>query len=262
MIRSLFTAATGMTAQQLKVDVISNNLANVSTTGYKKGKVQFQDLIYQALVEPGSATSESTKNPTGIQVGLGVKPVGVTKVHSQGDLQSTNNQLDLAIEGQGFLQVTLPDGTLGYTRSGGLQLDENGQLVTPDGYPLEPAITIPSDALSINIAQDGTVTVTTPGTTTPTSVGNLELARFPNPAGLKSTGQNLYIETEASGTPTTGTPAQDGYGRLTQGFLESSNVSVVEEVVNMILAQRAYESASKGIETSDNMLRGAINLAR
>ncbi len=262
MIRSLFTAATGMTAQQLKMDVIANNLANVNTTGFKKSKTQFEDLIYQALVEPGAATSDQTINPTGIQVGLGVKPVGTTKVHSQGDLQSTNNQLDLAIEGQGFIQVTLPDGTTAYTRSGGLQLDANGQLVTPDGYALDPAVTIPSDALAITIAQDGTIAVNSPGSTTPTTVGNIELARFPNPSGLKSIGQNLYVETEASGTPSTGTPGSDGYGRLTQGFLESSNVSVVEEVVNMILAQRAYESASKGIETSDNMLSRAINLSR
>ena len=262
MIRSLFTAATGMNAQQNKIDVVSNNLANINTTGFKKMRVDFQDLMYTMLVEPGTATSTSSNHPTGIQVGHGVRTTGTSRVDSQGDLTATNNQLDIAIEGQGFLEVQLPDGSSAYTRTGALQLDENGQLVTTDGFVLQPAITIPVDAISISIGQDGTVSVTQPGSTTPSQVGQLQLNRFQNSRGLKNLGQNLLAETQASGSPTTGNPAESGFGRVTQGFLESSNVQVVEEVVQMILAQRAYESASKSIETADQMLNGAINLKR
>ncbi|MCB0339329.1 MAG: flagellar basal-body rod protein FlgG [Bdellovibrionales bacterium] len=262
MIRALFTSATGMNAQQLKIDNISNNLANINTTGFKKGRTEFQDLMYQQVIEPGAATSQNTTNPTGIQVGLGVRPISIAKVFTQGDLSSTNNQLDIAIEGDGFFEVQLSDGSSAFTRSGAFRLDENSQLVTPDGNVLQPAITIPTDALSVTIGRDGTVEVLQPGSTTPTSVGQITVSRFPNPAGLKAAGQNLYLESEASGTPTAGTPSEDGVGRLTQGFLESSNVSVVEEVVNMILAQRAYEASSKGIRTAEDMASEAINLKR
>lgn len=262
MIKSLFTAATGMHAQQLNIDVIANNLANVNTTGFKKGRVDFQDLMYQYIREPGSPTSQTTNNTTGIQVGLGVKPEAAGKIFTQGDLTSTNNQLDLAIEGDGFFQITKPDGNPAYTRSGAFKLDENGQMVTSDGFLIEPTITIPTTAVSITIAQDGTVSILEPSATAPTSVGQIQLVRFANPAGLKAAGQNLYLETQASGTPNTGNPSEEGYGRITQGFLESSNVTVVEEVVRMILAERAYQTNSKAIEASDNMLQQAINLKR
>ncbi|RMD87322.1 MAG: flagellar basal-body rod protein FlgG [Candidatus Dadabacteria bacterium] len=262
MIKSLFTAATGMRAQELNINVIANNLANVNTTGFKKSRAEFQDLVYQTITEPGAPTSDSTRNPSGIQVGLGTKTSAVKQVFSQGDLKSTGNQLDIAIEGEGFFQVTLPDGTLAYTRAGAFQLDENGQVVTADGFVVEPAITIPPDALSVTIGQDGVVNVLQPGSPTPTQVGQFQLTRFQNPAGLKQIGKNLLLETQSSGTPTTGTPGENGMGRLAQGFLESSNVSVVEEVVNMIQAQKAYESSSKAINTADQMIQQALNVKR
>lgn len=263
MIRALYTAATGMNAQETNIDVIANNLANVNTNSYKKSRADFQDLMYQAVVEPGAPTSATTSSPSGIQIGLGVKTAAVQKVFEQGDLTSTSNQLDVAIEGDGFFQVTMPgDGTLAYTRGGAFQLDQNGQMVTADGYVVSPGITIPTDALSVTVAQDGTVSVTTPGNTTPTSVGQISGYRFPNNAGLRAIGRNLYQETVSSGTATNGNFSENGFGRLSQGFLESSNVSVVEQVVNMITAQRAYEASSKGITTAEDMLSQAINLKR
>lgn len=262
MIRALYTAATGMNAQETNIDVIANNLANVNTTGYKKSRADFQDLMYQIMVEPGAPTSASTQNPSGIQVGLGVKTAAVQKVFGQGDLASTGNSLDVAIEGDGFLQVQKPDGTDAYTRAGSLQINSQGQLVTSDGYTVAPGITIPSNATSISIAEDGTVSVRQPGSAASTSQGQLTAVRFSNNAGLRASGRNLYEETESSGSPVTGTFSEEGFGRLTQGFLEGSNVSVVEQVVNMITAQRAYEASSKGISTADEMLSQAINLKR
>lgn len=262
MIRALYSAATGMNAQETNIDVISNNLANVNTVGFKKGRADFQDLMYQYIVEPGSPTSQTTNNPSGVQVGLGVKTAAVQKVFTQGDLSSTGNQLDVAIEGDGFFQVIRPDGSFAYTRSGTFQLDLNGQIVTSDGYIIAPGITIPQDALGITIAQDGTVTVKQPNNAVPTQVGQLTGVRFPNNGGLRAMGQNLYEETQASGAPVNGIFNQLGFGRLNQGFLESSNVSVVEQVVNMITAQRAYEASSKGITTADEMLNQVINLKR
>jgi flagellar basal-body rod protein FlgG len=262
MIRALYTAATGMNAQQTNIDVLANNLANVNTTGFKKGRADFQDLMYQYVVEPGSPTSQATTTPSGIQIGLGVKTAAVKKVFTQGDLTSTNNQLDVAIEGDGFFQVLRPDGTLAYTRAGAFQINEAGQLVTSEGFQIAPGITVPPDAGKIAIALDGIVSVTQPNTPAPTQVGQIAAVRFPNNAGLRAVGMNLYEETQASGTPLTGIFSQAGYGRLSQGFLESSNVSVVEQVVNMITAQRAYEASSKGVTTADDMLSQAINLKR
>jgi len=251
-----------MKAQETNIDVISNNLSNVNTTGYKKSRASFQDLMYQYVTEPGAATSQTTSNPTGIQVGLGVKTASVAKVFTQGDLAATGNQLDVAIEGDAFFQVLRPDGTLAYSRSGNFQLNELGNLVTSDGFPVQPAITVPNGSLGLTIAQDGTVSVKQPGQTAPQNLGQLTAFRFANNSGLRALGQNLYEETQASGTATAGIFSQIGYGRLSQGFLESSNVSVVEQVVNMITAQRAYEASSKGITAADEMLSGAINLKR
>lgn len=262
MLRGLYSSATGMRAQELNIDVIANNLSNVNTVAYKKARADFEDLVYQYLVEPGSQTSETTTTPTGISVGLGVKPAAVKKQFSQGDLTSTGNQFDVAIEGEGFFEVLLPDGTSAYTRSGNFQLSSEGDLVTPNGYTLNPAINIPADALSVTVAQDGTVSVTQPGSATPTEVGQLTGVNFSNPSGLRSEGQNLYKETQSSGAPTTGLFSENGFGRLNQGFIESSNVSIVEEVVNMITGQRAYEASSKGVQTADEMLNQAINLKR
>ncbi len=262
MIRSLFTAATGMVAQQLNLDVIANNLANVNTPGFKKNKADFQDLMYQIIEEPGTAASQQGTSPTGIQVGLGVRPAAVGKIHSQGDFESTSNPLDVAIEGDGFFQIQLPTGETTYTRSGAFKLNENGELVNSDGYLLNPSITVPPDALSVTIASDGIVSVRQPGSTTATQVGQLQTARFQNPAGLRARGKNLFDETESSGSPTLGNPGENGLGSLAQGFLESSNVSVVEEIVQMVTGQRAYEANSKVIQTADNLLSTAINVKR
>lgn len=262
MIRSLFTAATGMVAQQLNLDVVANNLANVNTTGYKKSRADFQDLMYQIIEEPGVASAQPGSSPTGIQVGLGVRSAAVGKLHSQGDFQSTENPFDVAIEGDGMFQVTLPTGETVYTRSGAFKLNESGSLVTSDGYELSPSITIPPDAVSVTIAADGTVSVKQPNNTTLSQVGNIQLAKFQNPAGLRARGKNLFDETEASGTPTLDTPGQNGVGTLAQGFLESSNVSVVEEIVQMVTGQRAYEANSKVIQTADQLLSNAINVKR
>lgn len=262
MIRALYTAATGMSAQELNIDVISNNLANVNTTGYKRSTAHFQDLIYQYLLEPGAPTSNTTQNTSGIQVGLGVKPAAVQKLFTQGDLSSTGNQLDVAIEGDGFFQIQMPDGTTAYTRAGNFSLNSEGEIVTPDGFIVDPGIPIPPEATAVTIGHDGTVSVTTPGAAEAAPVGVLTGVRFANNAGLRAAGRNLYLETGSSGPPIPGTFGEDGMGRLNQGFLESSNVSVVEQVVNMITAQRAYEASSKGIQTADEMLSQAINVKR
>ncbi len=262
MIRALYSAATGMNAQETNIDVISNNLANVNTTGFKKSRAEFQDLIYQYVQEPGSPSSQTTTRPSGVQVGLGVKTASVQKIFTQGDLTATGNQLDIAIEGDGFFQVTRPDGTLVYTRAGSFQLDQTGQIVTADGFVIAPGLTVPLDSLGISIAQDGTVSVKQPNNVNPVQIGQLTAVRFPNNGGLRALGQSFYEETLASGAPVTGIFSQNGFGRINQGFLESSNVSVVEQVVNMITAQRAYEASSKGITTADEMLSQAINLKR
>jgi len=262
MIRALFTAASGMQAETLNIDVISNNLANINTSGFKKSRAEFQDLIYQSIREPGAKSTISTEIPTGIQVGLGVKPVAVNRVFSQGNFKHTGNPLDLVIEGDGFFQVTMPDGTIVYTRSGSFSKDSTGRLVTNDGYPLEPAITIPADAISITIGDDGTVSILRPGETTSTEVGSIQLAKFVNPAGLKSLGKNLFLNTQSSGDPIQGTPGLEGFGTITQGFLEMSNVDIVEELVEMIVAQRSYETNARAIRASDEMLNRAINLGR
>jgi flagellar basal-body rod protein FlgG len=255
MIRSLWISKTGLDAQQTNVDVIANNLANVSTNGFKRSRAVFEDLLYQTLRQPGSQSSQQTQVPTGLQVGTGVRPVATERVHTQGNLQQTGNALDVAINGQGFLQVLLPDGTTAYTRDGSLHVDAQGQVVTSNGYALQPAITIPANAIKIDIGADGTVSVTQPGQANAANIGAIQLANFVNPAGLQSVGQNFYLESAASGTPQTGTPGANGLGLLSQGYVETSNVNVVEELVSMIQAQRAYEINSKAIQTSDQMLQ-------
>ena len=255
MIRSLFIAKTGLDAQQTQLDVVSNNLANVSTAGFKKSRAVFEDLIYQTLRQPGAQSTQQTQLPTGLQIGTGVRPVASERVFTQGNLQQSGNQLDVAINGQGFFQVSLPDGTTAYTRDGSLHQDAQGQLVTSSGYPLSPAITVPANAQTVTIGNDGTVTVTQQGQTAATQVGTIQLANFINAAGLEARGENLYVETAASGTPTTNTPGSNGLGSLKQGYVETSNVNVVEELVNMIQTQRAYEINSKAIQSSDQMLQ-------
>ncbi len=262
MIRSLFTAATGMVAQQLNLDVVANNIANVNTSGFKKNKADFQDLMYQIIEEPGTAANQTGTSPAGIQVGLGVRPASVGKIHSQGDFESTNNPLDMAIEGDGFFQVTLPTGETMYTRNGAFKLDATGNLVNSDGYPMAPAITIPQDAVSITVTADGFVNVKQPGQTQTSQIGQIQIARFANPAGLKARGRNLLEQTDSSGAPTLANPGLNGVGTLAQGFLESSNVSVVEEIVQMVSGQRAYEANSKVIQTADQLLSTAINVKR
>ncbi|MBI3815811.1 MAG: flagellar basal-body rod protein FlgG [Nitrospinae bacterium] len=262
MIRAMYTAGTGMQAQQLNIDTIANNLANVNTTGFKRSRPDFQDLLYQTLRLPGTTSQTGDMVPTGIQLGLGTKPAAVSKVFIEGDLQQTQNELDLAIQGEGFFQVLRPDGTTGYTRAGAFKLDNTGRMVTSDGYPLTPTVTIPNDAKTISTDQGGRVSVLRPGSVTPTVVGTITLANFLNPAGLVGLGNNLYMQTDASGTPRTGNPGTNELGTVQQGFLEISNVSVVEELTNMILAQRAYEVNSKAIQTSDEMLQISNNLKR
>jgi len=255
MFSSLWIAKTGLDAQQTRMDVISNNLANANTTGFKSSRASFQDLIYQNKGQPGGQTTEQTQSPTGMMLGTGVKIVGTQKIFTQGNPTQTGNSLDLEIGGNGFMQVSMPDGTIAYTRDGSLHPDQNGQLVTADGYPLEPAITLPPNVGSITIGTDGTVSVTSNGTTTPTTIGTIQLADFVNPAGLQPMGQNLYLETASSGTAQTGQPGLNGMGTITQGSLESSNVNVVEEMVNMIETQRTYEMNSKSISSTDQMLQ-------
>ena len=262
MIRSLWTSATGMQAQELNIDVIANNLANVNTSGFKKSRAEFQDLLYESMRPAGAASSADTTVPTGIQLGHGTRPSAIQKMFSQGDFQNTQNELDWAIEGDGFFQIEMPDGDTGYSRSGEFKLDADGRIVNPDGFPLIPEITVPTDTVSISVGMDGTVSVVQAGDATPSEIGNIQLVRFVNPAGLRSLGKNLFTPTNASGDEITGTPGESGFGTLAQGFLEMSNVSVVDEMVNMITAQRAYETNSKVITTADDMLQLANNLKR
>jgi flagellar basal-body rod protein FlgG len=262
MIRSLYSAATGMEAQKLNIDVIANNLANVNTVGFKKSRADFQDLLYQTLSTPGAASAEGAVIPSGIQIGLGVKPVAVQKLFLQGEFMMTGNNLDLVIEGDGFFQVLMPDGTTSYTRAGAFKMDNEGRVVTSDGYTLEPAITIPENTLNITVGSDGRVSVLQAGNNTPTEIGQIELARFINPGGLRAVGKNLFQPTGSSGEATTGNPATESFGTLAQGFLEMSNVNVVEEMVNMIISQRAYEVNSKAVQASDEMLQTANNMKR
>jgi flagellar basal-body rod protein FlgG len=255
MIRSLWIAKTGLEAQQKNMDVISNNMANVSTTGFKKSRAIFQDLLYQVERQPGANSTQQTQLPSGLQMGTGVNPVATERLHLQGNLTSTGNPLDVAINGKGFFQVSMPDGSIAYSRDGSFQQDSQGQLVTSSGFPVTPAITIPADALNVTIGRDGTVSVTQPGGTAANQIGSIQLANFINPAGLQSQGENLYLETSASGAPQANTPGTNGLGVLQQSFVETSNVNVVEELVNMIQTQRAYELNSKAVSTSDQMLQ-------
>jgi flagellar basal-body rod protein FlgG len=255
--QALWIAKTGLEAQQVRMSVISNNLANVNTTGFKQDRAKFEDLLYQTVRQPGAQSTTTSELPSGMQVGTGVRVVATEKLHTQGSIVETGNGLDVAIQGRGFFQVLQPDGTISYTRDGSFQVDSTGQVVTANGYTLDPAITIPTDALSITVGNDGTVSVSQAGSTTPTNVGTITLADFVNPAGLQAIGANLFTETAASGTPTTGTPGLTGLGSLQGGALETSNVNVVTELVNMIETQRAYEMNSKAISTMDQMLQYA-----
>lgn len=254
MIRSLWIARTGLDAQQTNLDVIANNLANTSTNGFKKARAVFEDLMYQTVRQPGAQSSQSTQIASGLQLGTGVRPVSTSRVFTQGSLQQTSNDLDVAINGSGFFQVLLPDGTTAYTRDGSFQKDSQGQLVTSNGYPVQPAITIPSTATSVTIAQDGVVSITQSGSSATTQIGTMQVATFINTGGLQSIGENLFLETSASGAPTANTPGSNGSGSLYQGYVETSNVNVAEELVSMIQTQRAYELNSKVISTSDSML--------
>ncbi|MGD0844935.1 MAG: flagellar basal-body rod protein FlgG [Geobacteraceae bacterium] len=262
MIRALWTAASGMQSQQLNIDVIANNLANVNTTGFKKSRPDFQDLMYQNLKTVGAPSTSSTQIPSGIQIGLGSKAASVTKVFSAGSMTQTGNDLDLAIEGDGFFQIHMTDGTTTYTRDGSFKKDSQGRIVNSDGYPLTPEMVIPTNASKVTIGNDGTVSVLQAGQSTPTTIGTIQLATFSNPAGLSSLGHNLYQSTDSSGTANTGTAGQNGVGTIGQGFLEMSNVSVMEEMVNMIMSQRAYETNSKAVQAADEMLQQTNNLKR
>lgn len=254
MMRSLYIASTGLSVQQTQLDVISNNLANVSTTGFKRSRAVFEDLLYQTIRQPGAQSSQQTQLPSGFQLGVGARTVATERIHSQGALQATENSLDVAINGNGFFQILMPDGTLNYTRDGSFQIDSQGNLVTASGFQVQPAITVPNDAQSITIGRDGTVTITQPNNVT-TTQGPIQLATFINPTGLQSLGENLFAETAASGAPVVTNPAENGAGVLAQNFIETSNVNVAEELVNMIVAQRAYELNSRAITTSDQMLQ-------
>ena len=260
MIRSLWISKTGLDAQQTKMDVIANNLANVSTNGFKRTRAVFEDLLYQTIRQPGAQSSQQTQLPSGLQLGVGVRPVATESIFTQGNLQQTGNSRDVAIQGEGFFQVLMPDGTTAYTRDGAFQSDINGQFVTSSGYVVQPAITIPPNTLSITIARDGTVSALVPGAATPIQVGNIQLASFVNPAGLQKVGENLYLQTASSGVANPNAPGTNGLGLLNQGFVETSNVNVVEELVGMIQTQRAYEINSKSIETSDQMLQRLAQL--
>jgi flagellar basal-body rod protein FlgG len=260
MMRSLWISKTGMEAQQTQLDAIAHNLANASTNGYKRSHAVFEDLMYQNLRQAGANSSDQTTLPTGLQLGLGTRAVATSRSFSQGNLQQSSNPLDVAVSGQGFFELQMPDGTTGYTRDGSFQLSATGQIVTNNGYTVQPGITVPANATSVTIANDGTVSVVLPTQAAPQTVGKIGIASFINPAGLDPKGQNIYLETAASGTPNTGTPGQNGLGTIQQGFVETSNVNVVEELVGMIQTQRAYELNSKAIKTSDDMLAGLAQL--
>lgn len=262
MMRGMWTAASGMNAQQLNMDVIAHNLANTNTTGFKRSRIDFQDMLYQTLRTPGAQASAATQLPTGIQIGTGVRAVAVQKLFSSGSLQQTQNELDLAIEGDGFFQVSRPDGTIAYTRAGALKKNSTGAVVTPDGDPILPNVTIPANTIKLTVGSDGTVSVLAAGATTTSQIGALELARFDNPSGLQALGSNLFLPTSASGDPVTGAPGTPGFGTLAQGFLESSNVNIAEEMVNMIIGQRNYEINSKAVQTADEMLQTANGIKR
>jgi flagellar basal-body rod protein FlgG len=263
MFRALNTAATGMIAQQMNLDNIANNLANASTAGFRKRRLQFQDLLYQNVIMPGAASTQQTTYSSGLQVGLGARSAASEMVQTQGDFESTGNQLDLAIQGAGFFQVQLPSGQLAYTRAGNFQVDAQGQIVTPTGYPLQPSISIPNSATSVTIGSDGTVSVSLPGQQQAQQVGQIQLAMFPNPGGLNSTGQNLFQATTASGDAILGVPGgAEGLGTIQQGMLEQSNVNVVEEFIEMILAQRSYESNSKVVQAADQMFQDVNQMSR
>ncbi|MGI9321065.1 MAG: flagellar basal-body rod protein FlgG [Thiogranum sp.] len=255
MNKALWVAKTGLEAQQTRMSVISNNLANVNTTGFKRDRAVFEDLLYQNVRQVGAQSSQDTRLPSGLQLGTGVRTVATEKIHTLGNIVQTENSLDVAIQGRGFFQVLKPDGNMGYSRDGSFKMDETGQLVTSSGYVIQPAITVPNNSTSLTIGSDGVVSSLTPGSATPTQLGSIQLADFINPGGLQAVGQNLFDETASSGSPSTGTPGLNGLGTVIQGALETSNVNVVEELVNMIETQRAYEMNSKAIQTTDRMLQ-------
>ncbi len=262
MMQSLYTASTGMSAMQTQIDTTANNIANVNTIGFKKSRAEFADLMYKVMEYAGTATSDVTKSPTGIEVGLGARPTAVNKIFSEGSLKQTDNQLDIAITGRGFFKLELPDGTEVYSRNGAFKVDDNGTIVNSDGYKLIPEVVIPPDATNISIGTDGTVTVIQPGQTQATQIGQITLTNFINPSGLHSMGDNLFIETDSSGQPVEGTAGLDGLGNIRQGFVELSNVELVVELTDLITGQRAYDSNSKVITTSDEMLQTTNNLKR
>lgn len=262
MMQSLYTSSTGMLGMQTQIDTTANNIANVNTIGFKKSRAEFADLMYKTMEYAGTSTSDTTKSPTGIEIGLGVRSTAINKIFSEGSLKQTDNKLDLAITGQGFFKLELPDGTEVYSRNGAFKLDENGAMVNSDGYQLIPQIVVPEDATDITIGTDGTVTVIQPGQPQATQIGNILLTNFINPAGLHALGDNLYVETDASGQPTDDTPGLNGLGVLRQGFVELSNVQLVVELTDLITGQRAYDANSKVITTSDEMLQTTNSLKR
>lgn len=262
MIRALFTAATGLQAQQMNTDVIANNIANANTPGFKRDRLNFQDLLYQTYRRAGQSTLTGSMVPNSLRVGHGVRPIATQKLFIVGVAQQTGNPLDLMISGDGFFQVTMSDGSIAYSRDGTFKIDADGNIVTADGLYIEPAISIPADAVRIEVASDGTVSVLVGNETTLTQVGQVQLARFQNPAGLETIGQNLFRETDASGDPVTGTPGEEGFGQIAQGFIEASNVSIVDELIQLIIAQRAFETNSRAVDVADQLLSIANNLAR
>jgi flagellar basal-body rod protein FlgG len=262
MMRALFTGASGMRGQQFKIDVTANNLANANTTAFKSDRAEFVDLLYQHLRRPGGTSATGIQFPTALQVGLGVNPVATTKLFTQGNFVATDQPLDMVIEGDGFFKITQPDGTTAYTRDGSFKMDANGDIVTNNGEFLDPQITVPNNAQQITVSNDGTITVNLPGQAQASQIGQITLVRFVNPQGLKSIGDNLYLETDSSGAPLEDIPGQNGLGEIRQGYLEGSNVSVVDELVSLIVGQRAYEANSKSVQTSDEMLQTAVNLKR
>lgn len=259
MNQALWIAKTGLDAQQTRMEVVSNNIANVSTTGFKRERAVFEDLLYQNISQVGASSTQDTQLPSGFSIGTGVRVVATEKLHSQGNLTNTGNPLDMAVQGKGFFQILMPDGSLAYTRDGSFQVNQDGQLVTSSGYQVQPAITVPEGAQSVTVGSDGTVSVLLPGSAAATQVGSLQLTNFINPAGLQAIGQNLLLESGASGAPQTGTPGLNGLGTLLQGSVESSNVNIAEELVNMIETQRAYEMNSKAIQSADQMLQFVTN---